>query len=58
MSKEINFNVSDLQEAKLQKVIQDKLKLLCSQTGTGSIIIYVNDKIICDVIVSIKEKMK
>lgn len=58
MSKEINYNSSHVESEKIKQIVENKLKLICRETGNGSIIVHVNDKKVCDVIVSIKEKSK
>lgn len=56
--KEINFNSQNIEKEKIKVIVSEKLKLICDNTGNGSIVIHVNEKIICDVIVSIKDKVK
>jgi hypothetical protein len=56
--KEINFNSQNIEKEKIKVIVSEKLKLICDNTGEGNIVIFVKDKIICDVIVSIKDKFK
>jgi hypothetical protein len=57
MSKEINYNVPNISKVELSVKVQKKYDLICKETGTGSITVYVNDNQVCDIIVSVKEKL-